>query len=158
MFNIRNLFKVNNKDKRATSMTSSVFIVNFEQILHIALTFPLLEWNKSMPARSILYSHWTNKCSKSQIKIWEQWLWTFACSVRIHTPRRHSLFIYCKMFKVNKGLLKKDMFLNMNFLIPCFKITQFVNTWGGAVIVCRSTLTRRIFITFYWIWPFSPCF
>ena len=38
------LFKVNNKDNRMTS--SDVFIVNFEQISHINLLFPLLTLNK----------------------------------------------------------------------------------------------------------------
>ena len=45
--NERNLFKVNNKDTRATSLIrhwrpSDVFIVNFDQILHIILAFSLL--------------------------------------------------------------------------------------------------------------------
>ena len=38
-----NLFRVNNKDSRTTSMTpSGIFIVNFEQILHLVLLFVLL--------------------------------------------------------------------------------------------------------------------
>ena len=42
--NMQNLFKVSNKDSRTTSMTSfwRVFIVNFEEISHIVLVFPLL--------------------------------------------------------------------------------------------------------------------
>ena len=36
------LFKVNKKDIRTTSLTSGVFIVNFEQISHIVLMLLLL--------------------------------------------------------------------------------------------------------------------
>ena len=36
------LFKVNKKDIRTTSLTSGVFIVNFEQISHIVLILLLL--------------------------------------------------------------------------------------------------------------------
>ena len=43
-----NLFKLNNKD---TITTSGVFIVNFKQISHIVLMFPLLNLNKQMPTR-----------------------------------------------------------------------------------------------------------
>ena len=41
------LFKVNSKDTKMISMSpSGVFIVNFEQISHIVLAFPLLILNK----------------------------------------------------------------------------------------------------------------
>ena len=43
--------KVNNKDIAAKSLESSWdFIVNFEQILHIVLVFPLMSLNKYIPA------------------------------------------------------------------------------------------------------------
>ena len=46
-----NIWKVNNKYTRMTSCCSfGVFIVNFEQISHIVLIFPLLTLNKRMPA------------------------------------------------------------------------------------------------------------
>ena len=38
-----NMFKVNNKD---TTTTSGAFIVNFEQISHLALVFLLLTLNR----------------------------------------------------------------------------------------------------------------
>ena len=41
--NVRNLFKVNNKDTSTTSKRHfGVFIVSFEQIFHIVLVFTLL--------------------------------------------------------------------------------------------------------------------
>ena len=40
------LFKINNKGTRATSMTSGAFIINFEHILYIVLVFPMLTSNK----------------------------------------------------------------------------------------------------------------
>ena len=36
------MFKVNNKDTRTTSMTSGIFVVNFEQIAQLLLVFLLL--------------------------------------------------------------------------------------------------------------------
>ena len=45
--NARNIFKDNNKDTRTTT---GVFVVNVEDVLHIALLFPLLTLNKKMPA------------------------------------------------------------------------------------------------------------
>ena len=46
-----NIWKVNNKYTRMTSCCRfGVFIVNFEQISHIVLIFPLLTLNKRMPA------------------------------------------------------------------------------------------------------------
>ena len=50
---VSNLFKVNNKDNRMTSLTSFwwLIIVNFEQISHFLLVFPLLTLNKYTPAR-----------------------------------------------------------------------------------------------------------
>ena len=45
--NMWNLFKVNNKDAKTTSvMPFGVFIVNFEQISHIVLVVPLLTLHK----------------------------------------------------------------------------------------------------------------
>ena len=41
------MFKINNKDTRAMSMMfSDVFIINFEQVSHIVLVFPLMILNK----------------------------------------------------------------------------------------------------------------
>ena len=54
--NVWNLFKVINKDTRMTSWRrSDVFIVNFEQISHIVMVFPLLILNTQMRAEKILY-------------------------------------------------------------------------------------------------------
>ena len=41
-----NMLKFNNKDTRMTWRCSGVFIVNFEQVLHVVLMFPLLNLNK----------------------------------------------------------------------------------------------------------------
>ena len=50
------MFKVNNKDIRATFLTwlSGVFIVNFEYISYIVLVFPLLAFNNYMPAGKVM--------------------------------------------------------------------------------------------------------
>ena len=54
--NVWNLFKVINKDTRMTSWRrSDVFIVNFEQMSHIVMVFPLLILNTQMRAEKILY-------------------------------------------------------------------------------------------------------
>ena len=46
-----NLFKVNNKDRRTTSLTNSgVFIVNFEHISYLVLEFLLSSLNSYIPA------------------------------------------------------------------------------------------------------------
>ena len=47
--NMWNLLKVNHEDTD-TSEVIDVFIVNFGQISHIALVFPLLTFNKQMQA------------------------------------------------------------------------------------------------------------
>ena len=59
------MFEVNNGNARATWKICSklilktyehvirVIIVNFEQILHIVLVFPLFTLNKSMPAANV---------------------------------------------------------------------------------------------------------
>ena len=39
------MYKINNKNTRTTPRRSCVFIVNFEQISHIILLFPLLIFN-----------------------------------------------------------------------------------------------------------------
>ena len=45
------MFKINNKDTRTTSMTSSgVFIVNFEHTSYLILVFLLLTLNMYFPA------------------------------------------------------------------------------------------------------------
>ena len=45
----KNLFKFENKDTRMMSMKSfGIYIVNFEQISHIALAFSLMTLNKWM--------------------------------------------------------------------------------------------------------------
>ena len=90
------LFKVNNGNTRAMCEScsklkvktperrqwshSGVFIVNFEQISHIVLVFPLLVLNKSMPARecvcwccfvALLYFGWTSTLWIWFIRFWE---------------------------------------------------------------------------------------
>ena len=47
--NVWDLFKVNHEDTD-TNEVIDVFIVNFRQISHIALVFPLLTLNKQMQA------------------------------------------------------------------------------------------------------------
>ena len=48
--NVWNLFKVDNRDTRRRHWRRScVFMVNFEQISHIILLFPLLTLNKYIP-------------------------------------------------------------------------------------------------------------
>ena len=43
---VKNLFKFENKDTRMMSMKSfGIYIVNFEQISHIASAFPLMTLN-----------------------------------------------------------------------------------------------------------------
>ena len=44
--NVWNLLKFANKDTRTTTLTSCVFLINFEQISHNVLVFPLLTLNK----------------------------------------------------------------------------------------------------------------
>ena len=60
--NVWDLFKVNYKDLKTLEWRHwrryGVFLVNFEQIPHIALVFPLLTLNNWLPAaaRLVLYS------------------------------------------------------------------------------------------------------
>ena len=46
------MFKVNNKDTRTTTLAIDIFIVNFEDILHLFLVFLLFTLNKKLPAGS----------------------------------------------------------------------------------------------------------
>ena len=46
--------KFNSKDTRTTSIIC-VFIVDFKQISHIALVFPLLTLNKKMPPGKVFF-------------------------------------------------------------------------------------------------------
>ena len=58
---MRNLFKLD------TSRLSGAFVVHFEQILHIALVFPLVTMNKQIPSLTVnLKEHLVSNSSTSR--------------------------------------------------------------------------------------------
>ena len=82
------MFKVNNKNKRTTSMTS-VFLVNFKDISHLFLVFLLLTLIKGMLARLKDYSQKNSMSAKSAKIIKKDSQSLITCSkLTIETPEQ----------------------------------------------------------------------
>ena len=128
-----NMFKVNKKDVKTTS------IVNFEHILHIALVFLLLNLNKQIPAGLVLFHPymWFPLPSeviprqflavlKMKIQVCSQTKWEAVYNTGVQTSfgqkKEHSMF-FCYLLPSNK---RWNYFFLVGSKQVAFKLQCFV--------------------------------